>query len=67
MHAQLCLTLCDPMDYSLPGSSEHGILHTRIQGWVAISYVSQEGEHDVKKAKERTRQAIVLSSIIMER
>ena len=24
--AQLCLTLCDPMDYSLPGSSVHGIL-----------------------------------------
>ena len=24
--AQLCLTLCDPMDCSLPGSSVHGIL-----------------------------------------
>ena len=24
--AQLCLTLCDPMDYTLPGSSVHGIL-----------------------------------------
>ena len=23
---QLCLTLCYPMDYSLPGSSAHGIL-----------------------------------------
>ena len=23
---QLCLTLCNPMDYSLPGSSVHGIL-----------------------------------------
>ena len=26
---QLCLTLCDPMDYSLPGSSVHGILQAR--------------------------------------
>ena len=25
MHAQLCLTLCDSMDCSLPGSSGHGI------------------------------------------
>ena len=28
--AQSCLTLCDPMDCSLPGSSAHGILQTRI-------------------------------------
>ena len=26
---QSCLTLCDPMDYSLPGSSVHGILQTQ--------------------------------------
>ena len=35
--AQLCLTVCDPMDYSLPGSSVHGILQARIVEWVAIS------------------------------
>ena len=28
--AQLCLTLCDPMDWSSPGSSVHGILQARI-------------------------------------
>ena len=33
---QLCLTLCDPMDYSLPGSSVHGILQARILEWVAM-------------------------------
>ena len=36
MHAkshQSCPTLCDPMDFSPPGSSVHGILQTRIQGW----------------------------------
>ena len=27
---QLCPALCDPVDYSLPGSSVHGILQTRI-------------------------------------
>ena len=29
-------TLCDPMDYSLPGSSVHGFLQARIQEWVAM-------------------------------
>ena len=36
--AQPCLTLCDPMDYSLPGSSVHGIFQARILGWLAISF-----------------------------
>ena len=36
--AQSCLTICDPMDSSPPGSSVHRILQARILGWVAISY-----------------------------
>ena len=36
--AQSCPTLCNPMDYSLPGSSVHGILQARILEWVAISF-----------------------------
>ena len=36
--AQLCPTLCDPMDCSLPGSSVHGILQARILEWVAIPF-----------------------------
>ena len=35
---QLCLTLCDPMDYSLPGSSVRGILQARILEWVKGAY-----------------------------
>ena len=35
--AQLCLTLCNSMDCSLPGSSVHGISQARILEWVAIS------------------------------
>ena len=35
---QSCPTLCDPMDWSLPGSSVHGILQARILLWVAISF-----------------------------
>ena len=34
---QSCLTLCNPMDYSPPGSSVHGISQARIMVWVAIS------------------------------
>ena len=34
--AKSCLTLCDPMDYSPPGSSVHGILQARILEWVAM-------------------------------
>ena len=33
---QSCLTLCDPMDCSLPVSSVRGILHARVLEWVAI-------------------------------
>ena len=36
--AQLCLTLCDPMDCSPPGFSVHGILQARILEWVAIPF-----------------------------
>ena len=35
---QSCLTLCNPMDYSLPGSFTHGIFQARILEWVAISF-----------------------------
>ena len=35
---QLCPTLCDPMDCSLPGSSVHGIFQAWILDWVAIAF-----------------------------
>ena len=36
--AQLCPTLRDPMDCSLPGSPVHGIFQARVLEWVAISF-----------------------------
>ena len=33
-----CLTLWDPVNYSLPGSSVHGIFQARVLEWVAISF-----------------------------
>ena len=38
LFAQLCLTFCDPMDYSPPGSFVHGIPQARILEWVAIPF-----------------------------
>ena len=36
--AQLCLTFCDPMDCSLPGSSVHGTFQAIVLEWIAISF-----------------------------
>ena len=35
---QSCLTLCDPMDCSPPGSSIHGIFQARVLEWGAIAF-----------------------------
>ena len=35
---QSCLTLSDPMDCSLPGSSVHGIFQARVLEWGAIAF-----------------------------
>ena len=42
--AQSCLTLCDPMDCSPPGSSVHGILQARILEWVAIPFSRESSQ-----------------------
>ena len=36
--AQSCPTLCDPMDYSSPGSSVHGIFQAGILEWVTVPF-----------------------------
>ena len=44
--AQSCLTLSDPMDCSLPGSSVHGIFQARVLEWGAIAFSeSPVGSH----------------------
>ena len=39
--AQSCLTLCDPTDCSLPGSSIHGIFQARVLQWVGCCFLLQ--------------------------
>ena len=41
--AQSCLTLCEPMDCSPPGSSIHGIFQARILEWGATAFSTSEG------------------------
>ena len=41
--AQLCLTISDPMDCSLPGSSIHGIFQTKVLEWGAIAFSAKSG------------------------
>ena len=36
--SQLCVSLSDPMDCSLPGSSAHGIFQARVLEWGAIAF-----------------------------
>ena len=40
--AQSCLTLSDPMDCGLPGSSAHGIFQARALEWGAIAFSGSE-------------------------
>ena len=55
--AQLCLTLCDPMDCSCPGSSVHVILQARILEWGAVpsSLVLYVQIIFLNSTRERTR------------
>ena len=56
--AQLCLTLCDPMDRNLPGSSIHGIFQARILEWVAMP--SSRGS---SQPRDRTRVSRIASRL----
>ena len=48
--AQSSLTLCDPMDCSLPGSSVRGIFQARVLEWVAIPF-----SRGSSQARDRTQ------------
>ena len=46
--AQLCPTLSDPTDCSLPGSSVHGIFQARVLEWSAIAFSKTHQWHQYK-------------------
>ena len=55
-----CLTLCDPMDCSLPGSSVHGISQARILEFVAISY--SRGHSQLRNQTHVSHKSIALQA-----
>ena len=62
--AQLCLTLHDPMDCSLPGSSVHGIFQARVLEWGAFAFSvikSIPKKKKCKKAKLLSEEALQIA------
>ena len=47
--AQLCPTISNPMDCSLPGSSIHGIFQARVLEWGAIAFSGHKKQWDAKQ------------------
>ena len=45
--AQSCPTLSDPMDFSLPGSSFHGIFQARVLQWGVIAFSAENGYEEL--------------------
>ena len=54
--AQLCPTLCNPLDCSLPGTSVHGIFQARVLEWIAISF-----SRGSSRPRNRTRVSSIAS------
>ena len=50
--AQSYLTLCDSMDYSLPGSSVHGIFQARVLEWGAIAFSGRDCYQQLKRENQ---------------
>ena len=49
--AQLCPTLSDPMDCSLPGPSIHGMFQARVLEWVATAFSNDQPKQHIKKQR----------------
>ena len=62
--AQSCLTLCDPMDCSPPGSSVHGIFQARILKWIAIPF--SKGSSQPNPGIEPTSPVLQADSLLSE-
>ena len=61
---QSCLTLCDPIDGSPPGSSVHGIFQARVLEWGAIAFSERTSysRTKVKTQMKRNRRQLWLQS-----
>ena len=64
--AHLCLTLCNPMGYSLPGSSVRGIFQARILERLAIFYSRDLPDPGIKPASLALADGFFTTSAIWE-
>ena len=62
--AQSCPTLSDPMDWSLPGSSVHGIFQARVLEWVAIAFSEKEIK-GIQIGKEEGKLSLLADDMIL--
>ena len=58
--SQSCLTLRDPMDFSLPGSSVHGIFQARVLEWGATAFSDEALEQAKLMFGDRGQDAVCL-------
>ena len=61
--AQSCLTLSDPMDCSLPGSSIHGIFQVRVLEWGVIAFSLLETRRVLFSVDEISGEAILFANL----
>ena len=61
---QSCLTLSDPMDCSLPGSSVHGIFQARVLEWRAIAFSGGNNKPQIFRIGQQARNSGSISSIL---
>ena len=62
--AQSCLTLSDPMDCSLPGSSIHGLFQARVLEWGAIAVTLDVLKETTVVTSTPTTQILVSNTIL---
>ena len=62
--AQLCLTLCDPIDFSPPGSSVHGILQARILEWLAMPFSRDLPDPGIKSGSSALQDDSLLFELV---
>ena len=58
---QLCPTLCDPTDCSLPGSSIHGIFQAGVLEWAAISFSKIDNQQEFALWLRKLKQGLCIN------
>ena len=62
--AQLCPTLCNPIDFSPPGSSVHGILQARILEWFAMPFSRDLPDPGIKSGSSALQDDSLLFELV---